>query len=679
MAANTNTLQTERVGVSSTPLAMGITICGAAMVLWQREGRMSAVLPGLCVLLIASWFVKVRLTSHTAANLARAGLFTLVFAMYRTHPASDIGTYIDPYWLDIAGEIGLCEAVIRAWCPSPRGNSAATLKAMPVVLTGLAVVAASNTFDENLPKLSMPVYMAVLLVALQSYRANSNHAARKRAALNSGIAIALTIGCGYFLYSTLMIYRDGITAALTHAFNPARYYIASTSLSEESHLASMFGQEGTQERVFRIKTKADVSYMRGSSMYQYRMGTWGPSGRSGDRKYISVGSSELEALGKGEPAEVTRLSQARGIFFAPINAVSLQIDDAVNLRWARDDGGSIRADAPLPDTYKMIVGDREHQGPLAVQPGDLYRRQLLDLPADLNPRIRALALRITAGSKDAMRKARAIQAYLPSHHGYSLSIHVDKKDPLSDFLFSEKPAHCEFFASAAVILMRCAGIPARYTVGYYAHEAEDNSIIVRQRDAHAWAEAWIEGKGWVTIDATPSEGKPDRQNDKIPGWRRFMERVQDFLSNLRSKITPEAILKFAGGLVAFVLLLYLLQSRFHILTRLFHRQERVVAERYVYTAGPHGLAEIIARFEKSSARFGLRCPPGITWAEWLAIAETPAVTATAVSRATEFLKAYNRLRFGAECTPEAMTSLASMLADYEHELKSATERKGGQK
>ena len=69
---------------------------------------------------------------------------------------------------------------------------------------------------------------------------------------------------------------------------------------------------------------------------------------------------------------------------------------------------------------------------------------------------------------------------------------------LEEFLLTSRAGHCEYFASATVLLLRHAGIPARYTVGYAAHEWStiEQRWLVRARDAHAWALAWIDG-AWV--------------------------------------------------------------------------------------------------------------------------------------------------------------------------------------
>lgn len=82
--------------------------------------------------------------------------------------------------------------------------------------------------------------------------------------------------------------------------------------------------------------------------------------------------------------------------------------------------------------------------------------------------------------------------------------------PLEDFLFRYKSGHCEYFASAMVLLLRSQGIPARLVTGFLGGEYNrlEGYYVVRQVNAHAWVEAWIEGEGWRTFDATPPDGRP---------------------------------------------------------------------------------------------------------------------------------------------------------------------------
>lgn len=91
-------------------------------------------------------------------------------------------------------------------------------------------------------------------------------------------------------------------------------------------------------------------------------------------------------------------------------------------------------------------------------------------------------------------------------YAYSLSFERPAADPLVDFLLVNKQGNCEYFASAMALLARAAKIPARVAVGYRV--AERNPItgryIVRQKNAHAWVEAWLPGSGWQTVDPTPA-------------------------------------------------------------------------------------------------------------------------------------------------------------------------------
>jgi hypothetical protein len=78
------------------------------------------------------------------------------------------------------------------------------------------------------------------------------------------------------------------------------------------------------------------------------------------------------------------------------------------------------------------------------------------------------------------------------------------KEPVDDFLFNTKRGFCEHYASSFVFLMRAAGVPARIVTGYQGGEINPNGnyLIVRQSDAHAWAEVWLQDKGWMRVDPT---------------------------------------------------------------------------------------------------------------------------------------------------------------------------------
>jgi protein-glutamine gamma-glutamyltransferase len=112
----------------------------------------------------------------------------------------------------------------------------------------------------------------------------------------------------------------------------------------------------------------------------------------------------------------------------------------------------------------------------------------------------------TAGKSD-LEVVDQISSFLQKEFQYSLKFSQPKKSstPLSAFLLDHRSGHCEYFASATTLLLRGAGIPARYAVGYSVHEfsALEKQYIARSRNAHAWAMAYINGT-WQSVDTTPS-------------------------------------------------------------------------------------------------------------------------------------------------------------------------------
>ncbi len=124
----------------------------------------------------------------------------------------------------------------------------------------------------------------------------------------------------------------------------------------------------------------------------------------------------------------------------------------------------------------------------------------------------ALARKITSGLEDNLQKAQAIKKYLIENYTYSLNVKdPEGVNPIENFLFNTKKGYCEHYASAMVMLLRAVGIPARVVSGYMGGEYNKYGgyYIVRQKDAHTWVEASIDGK-WVRFDPTPAgpEGSP---------------------------------------------------------------------------------------------------------------------------------------------------------------------------
>ena len=128
----------------------------------------------------------------------------------------------------------------------------------------------------------------------------------------------------------------------------------------------------------------------------------------------------------------------------------------------------------------------------------------LAMPPD-SDRIRELAMQLTSGASSDAERAGLANRFFLSRFRYSL---VDAASSVEDFLFRKRSGYCEHYAAGLTLLLRAAGVPARVAAGYLGGEWNDvgKYLIVRRSDAHAWTEAWIDGR-WVTLDATPPMGE----------------------------------------------------------------------------------------------------------------------------------------------------------------------------
>lgn len=216
------------------------------------------------------------------------------------------------------------------------------------------------------------------------------------------------------------------------------------------------------------------------------------------------------------------------VIFAAPRAIALQ-GAFPFVRRDKDDGLSSRPH-PLDRITYTVYSDtfeppaerlRAERMPTPSVAQTNLRRPLeayLQLPSDLDTRIGSLAWTVVrdAGAKNAYDAARAIEAHLNRNayggrYSYSLDMRASGPDPLSDFLFNVRAGHCEYFATAMVVMLRTLRIPARVVNGFQTGEYNSaaDAYVVRQADAHSWVEVYFpEADAWVTFDPTPADGRP---------------------------------------------------------------------------------------------------------------------------------------------------------------------------
>jgi len=155
-----------------------------------------------------------------------------------------------------------------------------------------------------------------------------------------------------------------------------------------------------------------------------------------------------------------------------------------------------------PISYEAVSHlETRSAGPLSM----LGRRYETQLPPDRNPRALALARELRARTPGDADYARAVLDWFRTQGlEYTLEPGRTTLDSVDTTLFDSRRGFCGHFASAYATLMRAAGIPARVVTGYLGGEWNPvgGYLLVRQSDAHAWTEIWLEGRGWTRVDPT---------------------------------------------------------------------------------------------------------------------------------------------------------------------------------
>ncbi len=261
-----------------------------------------------------------------------------------------------------------------------------------------------------------------------------------------------------------------------------------------------FGPVGTYEISLRsFPTNCAIPVMRISGplgyyrslvfdRYIYGEGTWLPA---------SGKALAMPRSGNGTPITINVLSDPAFPFVFP-DRYRVVWTDLGEIYWVEPHGYYI-VESPRP-AYRIMV---ERWVPEPPQDEPHYLE--VEIPEDLRNALMELISNVTAGIHDVEGKLRALERFLEENYEYDLSRPPAPmgEDPLEWFLFESRRGICVDFATAFVLMARLLGVPTRLVAGYYVTDE-----VVAQCDAHAWAESYIPGKGWVRFDPTPGRGPP---------------------------------------------------------------------------------------------------------------------------------------------------------------------------
>ncbi len=176
-----------------------------------------------------------------------------------------------------------------------------------------------------------------------------------------------------------------------------------------------------------------------------------------------------------------------------------------------------RTDDGLPSIVFQGAIDKDdfesQESPVAIEVRELEdAERFLELPAELNTRIGALAVENTRGLETDFEKGLALEAFFrtPGHFVYSTAIVPGHgASVLSDWLLDPtsenyRIGYCEQFSTSMAVMARTLGIPSRVVLGFTPGTLlEDGRVVVRDRNSHAWVELWMPSQGWVRFDPTP--------------------------------------------------------------------------------------------------------------------------------------------------------------------------------
>jgi len=243
--------------------------------------------------------------------------------------------------------------------------------------------------------------------------------------------------------------------------------------------------------------------LREAAYDSFEFGTWKASRRGFERIDRPPGQEAWTLAGRAGAQETViraRFERETGVAALPPAAARLRSADVLELQ--RNAYGTVLLEVP-PGPVRYAVAFDAGAAPASGPPSE----QDLAVPASYARGLeQVLAGFIEPGLAPA-QVAGAIERHFAREFRYS-AVQRGRwptRRPLLRFLTDERAGHCEHFASATVLLLRAAGVPARYAVGYSVseHSALEGQYVARARHAHSWAEAWIDGR-WQNIDTTPA-------------------------------------------------------------------------------------------------------------------------------------------------------------------------------
>lgn len=301
---------------------------------------------------------------------------------------------------------------------------------------------------------------------------------------------------------------------------PFRSAVTYVGAAEEADLAGAGPLNYSGRTVLRVTSDySDRLYLRGSSLAVYEGGVWKALPEGTWQEYLDTLSDPEAAappllfpalsahLTGTYTATVENVGSVGACVYAPYflipqdwaEAGMLPVEDSYLARRS----GRWNHTITFGTLYFKGAG---HTPPEATAYRNYARTHYLDVPETLRPALNEVLLQYDWYRGDPVGAAWSIAVWLDARYEYDPETPAAPEgvDPVEYFLTESHRGYCMHFASAAALLLRAMGIPARYVSGFTAVPQPGKTVDVPDRAAHAWVEVWIEGFGWYPVEVTPA-------------------------------------------------------------------------------------------------------------------------------------------------------------------------------
>ncbi|MEM0925490.1 MAG: transglutaminase-like domain-containing protein, partial [Planctomycetota bacterium] len=383
-------------------------------------------------------------------------------------------------------------------------------------------------------------------------------------------------------------------------FGGTRYVSGSELGTVRSH---MIGDPG--QVALRAYADSSPGYLRGTVFDTYDRGRWSTAV---ERAYYSEELDSFKTrfanpfmIGKAKLQEVSNTPLSRfqvrknsgEEFIGTIEVHNRRFKGSIVFSSLSTDWTEAAAEKIQISHHDMVLAGVDTRNPYVLGVtkdtpqetlDDIRRSAMLWMPLNIRQTIEPISRSVCEDVLTPTAKAEAIEDFFRDNFEYTLQDQTRPADvdPIANFLVTRHPAHCEYFGTAAALMLRCVDVPTRYVTGYVVDELSDEEdyYVARNRDAHAWVEAYDDTtERWFPVEATvgryyrtltlddDDDGDSGESKESRLGFEEedsFISRILGFFFSFRASDSLQVVFRFAQlplFCVAILLLWFRYRSR----------------------------------------------------------------------------------------------------------------------